>query len=256
MRDWLIWFGRWAERDEATKRFVRLQEAFGGVSEQVIAISGRTDLVRRSSGATGRAFAGVEEAFAELTGAFSRLSDVIDAIGTDLSRGRIGPFHQAETELKQVREGLKVLGLRLDDWESLWQEAPAALQSAESAIADLRALAERAGNPSDAMQRIANLEGYLAKARESLAAGNPTEAKAQAADLGLAMAKVGGELAEFLSAASALAEAEVEVERASGSPGHEAAKAALDEAKRYLGAGDLERYGRALFQLREALRRS
>lgn len=274
MRDWLTWFGRWAERDEAMKRFARLQEAFGGVGEQVIALSGRTDLARRSSGATGRAFAAVEEAFAQVTGAFSRLSDGIESIERELSRGRTGGFAQAESELKQVREGLNSLSHRLDEWESLWREAPAVLESVAGALADLRAMAERAGNPPALAGQITNLDSFLAKARATLAGGNPTEAKAQAADLRLAMAKVGNQAGEYLSAGSALAEAEADLNRAVEvwrrfqavvEPGAETthpqfpqplatAQVALTEAKEHLAGGDLEATGKALYTLREALR--
>lgn len=274
MRDWLTWFGRWAERDEAMKRFERLQQAFGGVGEQVIALSGRTDLARHSSGATGRAFAGVEEAFANVTGAYSRLSELIESIERDLARGRTGGFGQAEQELKQVRDGLTALSHRLDEWESLWREAPATLQSVAGALADLKATAERAGNPSSITSQISNLESFLAKAQATLAGGNPTEAKAQAADLRLAMAKVGNQVGEYLSAANAIAEAEAELNRAIEvwrrfqsvvEPNTESAdppfpqplataQVAVAEAKKGLASGDLEGAGAALYRLREALR--
>lgn len=255
MREWLTWFGRWAERDEAMKRFERLQQAFGEVGEQVIRLSGRTDLARRSSGATGRAFAAVEESFASVTGAYSRLSEAIDSIQLGLSQGRTGGFSQAESELKAVRDGLTALSGRLDEWESLWREAPAALESAASALADLKAMAERAGEPSGIAQQISNLEAYLAKAQATLAGGNPTEAKAQAADLRLAMSKVGNQVGEYLSAATAIAEAEVDLNRAKSAPQALAtAQVALAEARACLTSGDLDGTGAALYRLREALR--
>jgi chromosome segregation ATPase len=269
MRDWLTWFGRWAERDEAMKRFERLQVAFGEVGEQVIALSGRTDLARRSSGATGRALEGVEEAFASTTGAYSRLSEAIDAIEVGLARGRTDGLAQAERDLAQVREGLKTLARRLDEWESLWREAPAALAGVESALAALKATALRVGNPSEIAAKIANLEAYLAKAQATLAGGNPTEAKAQAADLRLALEKVGAEAGEYLSAQSALAEAEGDLQRAievwrrfqavveSSTPLPEplaVAQVALEAARQRLVAGDLDGVGRELYRLREALR--
>lgn len=272
MRDWLTWFGRWAERDEATKRFERLQQAFSGVGEQVIALSGRTDLARHSSGATGRAFESVEEAFAEMTGAFSRLSEAIERIELDLSRGRTGGFSQAEQELKAVRDGLTALSSRLDQWELLWREAPAALDGVASALADLKAMAERAGNPAAIASQMANLEAFLTKARATLAAGNPTEAMAQAADLRLAMTKVSNQVGEYLSAANAIAEAEADLNRAietwrrfqavvegqAAAPqipeSLESAQGALLEAQQRLAKADLEAAGGALYRLREALR--
>lgn len=269
MRDWLTWFGRWAERDEAVKRFERLQVAFGGAGEQVIALSGRTDLARRSSGATGRAFASVEEAFAEMTGAYSRLSDAIESIEWDLQRGRTGGFTQAEHELKAVRDGLTALSGRLDEWEALWREAPAAIEGVASGLADLKAMAERVGNPPSIATQVANLDSFLAKARATLAAGNPTEAKAQVADLRLAMTKVGNQVGEALSAGNAIAEAEADLNRAKLSWSQvqaavekqaqistllETAQGALAEAKERRAKGDLDGAGEALYRLREALR--
>lgn len=271
LRDWLTWFGRWAERDEVMKRFGRLQVAFSQLGEQVIAISGRTDLVRRSSGATGRAFAAVEEAFAKATGGYSRLSEAIEEVERELGRGRTGSIGQAERDLKQALADLKALSRRLDEWEALWREAPEAIEGVAAQLADLEALFARAGRPERFTAQMTNLAAYLAKARATLAGGNPTEAKAQVADLRLAISKLRSQVSEDLSAASALAEAEAELERAlevwrrfqaAVEPGSEAplpaalatAHSALAEAKREAAAGDLDGAAQALFRLREALR--
>jgi hypothetical protein len=266
--DWLRWFGRWGERDQAKVRLQKLQEAYAAHGDRVIRLSARTDLARKSAGSTQRAFAFVESAFAAATQEYARINDLFDGLQAGLAKGRVGDFGAVDRAIKGLGPKLDELERQLGTWEAKWQQTPREIDEAERTLAALRVLVEQAvaavGAPLPLSDRLASMEAHLERCRKVLAEGNPVEAGHLVGDLQLALEKVGSDTSTYVSGASAITAAEQEIaqlrERLAAAGERPEAAAALDAAAGYipglrpaLAAGKLEQFQADLLQLQKNL---
>lgn len=215
MREWLKWLGRGPEKEQAYARLKRLKEAYGGQGDRVIKLSARTDLARKSAGSTQRAFEYVERAFAEATGEYARVMELVERLELGLEKGQVGDFAGAEKVLQGVGPKLDELERHLESWEARWQQVPREIDAAAETLAGLRQQVEAAaaavGAPLPLTDKLARMEAHLARCRQELAAGNPVEAGHLVEDLRLAVQKVSAEVEPYGGAAGAIAGIEQEV---------------------------------------------
>lgn len=215
MREWLKWLGRGPEKEAAYARLKRLKESYGALGDRVIKLSARTDLARKSAGSTQRAFEFVERAFADATGEYAKVMELVERLELGLEKGQVGDFAGAEKVLAGVGPSLDELQRHLETWESRWQQVPREIDAAAESLAGLRQQVEAAaaamGAPLPLTEKLARMEAHLERSRRELAAGNPVEAGHLVDDLRMAMQKVAAEVEPYGGAAGAIASVEQEV---------------------------------------------
>jgi chromosome segregation ATPase len=265
--EWLTWFGRWGDKDRAYARLKELKERYGSHGDRVIKLSARTDLARKSAGATKAAFEYVERAFGAATQEYARIGELFSQLEAGLARGRVGDFAAVEKALTGLGPKLDELDRTLTQWESQWQQVPRQIDEVAGELAQLRvqveAAAAGAGAPLPLTDRLTHLEQYLQKTRQTLAAGNPAEAGHQAEDLRMAMAKVADQAAQYTGALSAITQAEqgiAQVKALAADPhaaevaaALAAADALLSRLRPSLAAGKLEQFQADLVALHKQL---
>ncbi len=269
MKEWLIWFGRGAEKERAYTQLQNVQRQYGEQGERVIRLSSRTDLARRSAGSTRRAFEFVESAFVKVTEEYAHIGHLLAALEAGLAKGKVGDFAAAEAALGDLGPSMDQLERHLSTWEQTWQSTPKRIDQAAQTVAELRQRVEQAGilvgAPLPLSERLTNLEEHLEKIRQTLAAGNPIEANHMIDDLDLARERVADQISPYVSGAAAITQAEQEVgalrEQTGGltaPPGGvvaalAAAEALLSRLRPNLAGGKLEPFQQDLLQLQQHL---
>lgn len=263
--EWLKWFGRWGERDKAYARLNQLKEAYGAHGDRVIRLSARTDLARKSAGSTKRAFDFVERTFADATGDYARVMDLLDGLEAGLKRAKVGDFTTAERTVKGIGPKLDELERHLATWEAKWQQVPLELDEAGRSLATLRVQVEQAvaavGAPLPLSDRLAAMDQHLERSRRVLAEGNPVEAGHLVEDLRLALAKVSDDVSSYVSAASAITAVETEIaqlrertaDRPEAAAALTAAEGAMPRLRPALAAGKLDQFQADLLDVQRRL---
>ncbi|MFZ5816637.1 MAG: hypothetical protein ACOY93_15310 [Bacillota bacterium] len=269
MKDWLIWFGRGAEKERAYARLEAARQQYGAHGERVIKLSQRTDLARRTAGSTKKAFEFVENAFVKATQEYARIGGLLEAIEAGLSKGRVGDFAGLESALKALGPIMDELDRNLTTWEQTWRTAPQRIDEAARELAELRHQVEQAaarvGAPLPLSEQVVRLEQHLEKIRRTLAEGNPIEANHQVEDLRHAQRRVVEQVSTYASGAGAIVQAEEEIAdlrtrvAALSEPPAEAvaalaaAEALLPRLRPALAAGRLDPFQQDLLQLQRHL---
>ncbi len=261
------WLFRGAERDRAYGRLNGVKEAYGEHGNRVIRLSARTDLLRKSVGATQRSFEFVEKTFAEATTAYSKVQELIDQLEFSLSKGKVGDLAGAESAVKAVGPKLDELERRLTEWESKWSQVPREIDDVAAALAEVQRHVEMAAQGLGAaiplQGRLASMQAHLAKIQGTMAAGNPIEASLLVSDLRIALEKVEDEAGLYLSGAGAIQQAERELEAAKARVGADApseavgalaaAEALLPRLRPQLAEGKLDQFQADLLQVQTQL---
>lgn len=214
---WFRWLFRGGERDRAYQRLQALRESYGQHGDRVIKLSARTDLLRKSQGATQRSFEFVEKTFVEATTEYSRLQVVLENLEAGLEKGVVGDFTAAETQMQGLQPKLDELDRHLSKWESRWTQAPQEIEAAERSLAGLKAqfaqAQEALGGSLPLQQNLVAMEKHLARARQVLAEGNPIEAGQLVDDFEIALKKVATEVGLYTSGLSAVEQVEQSLAR-------------------------------------------
>lgn len=244
-----------------------MKESYGSHGDRVIRLSARTDIARKSAGATARSFEYVENVFVAATQEYARIATLLENLEAGLAKGRVGDFAGAESALKGLGPRLDELDRHLTEWESRWQQVPLQIDAVQQELTTLRmqveAAAAEAGAPLPLSDKLASMAQHLERTRSALAAGNPVEAGHLVDDLRIAIRKVGDEATLYISGAGAVTQAERETaalkERLGEGAGAEAvaalaaAEALLPRLRPALAAGKLEPFQADLLQVQKNL---
>lgn len=266
---WFAWLFRGQQRDRAYSRLHQLRTEYAAHGEQVIKLSARTELLRKSAGATQRSFDHVESTFAAASTEFARLSSLLDALEAGLARGQVGDFHAAETAVRELGPRFGELDRLLSAWEARWHQVPLRAEQAERLLAEqasqVAAVAETLRGELPVARRVQALQSHLARARAALAGGDPVEAEHLLADFDLAYNRAVAEVSQYLSGANAIVEvesvvADLEHQVASTSPSEAvealaAARALLPRLRTALLQERLEQFQQDLLQVQRHLSR-
>lgn len=263
------WLGRGPEKERAYTRLAGFKEQFGKNGDRIIRLSARTDIARKSAGATQQAFEFVERSFVDATQEYTRIGELVSAIEAGLEKGRIGDFGAVDRALSGLGAKFDELERNLAAWEARWQDVPRQIDDVKRSLADLRRqaseAAQSAGSPLPVESRVASVEQYLLRTQQALAAGNPVEAGHLVDDLRLAMRKVSEEVGQYVGAVGAIAQAEQDLARAKEPAGAAApsetvaalaaAEALLPRLRPALVEGDFDALQRDLLEIQKQLHR-
>lgn len=261
------WLFRGAERDRAYARLNAIQAAYGEHGGRVVRLSARTDLLRKSAGATARSFEAVETTFLAATSAYSRVQERIDGLELGLSQGKVGDLAGVESAVKELGPKFDELERALSHWESHWERVPREIDDSAAALAELQrqveAAAAKLGVRIPLQNRLEVMQAHLSKIQSTQAAGNPIEAGHLVNDLRIAMAKVGEAAALYVSGSGAIEQAERDLTAIQGRIGELApaeavaatasAKALLPRLREALVAGRLDQFQHDLLEVQKHL---
>lgn len=247
-----------------------LLDEYARAAGRVVDLFGAVERARPGDGRTAAAFAAVERAFAAASGLYQGASVRVEAIRKAAARGDFRPLTRdgaaARDALAKLATALGDLEAQLAAYQARWRAAPAEVDAARQAVADLLASAAAAeaelGFPLPIRPALARLEQFVATAAAE-ASTNPVAATARAADLQQNLSRYTADVDLYRSGHGAMAQAAQELAALQAGPAgtdpgcaeHLAQAAALLETLRpHLQAGRLEHFQQALLQFHNALR--